>query len=46
MEVLNFELLDSLAEDSIHLAHMNQFVVDVIDSGLTAGLHRVVRRRR
>ena len=32
MEVLNLELLDAISEDAIHLAHVDQLVVDLIDA--------------
>ena len=30
MEVLDLELLDAVAEDAIHLAHMDELVVDFV----------------
>ena len=31
MEVLHFQMLDPIAEDSIHLAEVNQLVIDAIN---------------
>ena len=33
VEVLNFELFDTIAQNSIHLSHVNEFVVNFIDLG-------------
>ena len=37
MEVLDLELLDAVAEDAVHLAHVDELVVDFVDaSGVVA----------
>lgn len=33
MEVLDFKLFDPLSQHSVHFAHVDELVVDFIDSG-------------
>lgn len=33
VEVLDFKLFDPLAQNSVHLAHVDKLVVDFVDSG-------------
>lgn len=40
MEVLHLELLDSVAKHAIHLAHVDQLVVDFIDAAGAPTLSR------
>ena len=31
MKVLNFKLLDTLSENSVHLAHVNKFIIHFVN---------------
>ena len=42
MEVLNFELLDALAEDAVHLTHVYQLVVYFIDAACALATFRCI----
>lgn len=41
MEVLDFELFDALAEDTVHLTHVNELVVDVVNVASCRGCRRI-----